>query len=193
MGPRGMRRTQGLPCFLALLPCVLGLLVTGCRKTVSPEATALVAVTLQTPFDDAPGGFPNEPTGFRKVAWNTLLGQTKGMKTYSINSNEGLTWYTWGDEVERLGEVPLEAVYYGFSTRGEFVAGLLKFDESSYPAVVTIVQNRFGGPSFRASQGSRICSWKGTRAFVKLFPEKLVFVSQPFLGMGHPSYLQDIY
>lgn len=196
-GGGGGRRAPGV-LFLPLL--LAWTLLVSCG-TGSPEGPVdLVSVALSSPFEHVSGTFPNEPPGFRDCRWNLLLADASGMEPFRVERAEGLTWYTHRREPLRVGTQPVDRVFYGFSRRDRLVAGFVGFAEDGYPQVRAYLQRHFGEPNNAPGQGSRICSWEGRLALIKLFPDKLVVVNMPYLewlqregGIGRPSYLEDIY
>lgn|GEM_PF-6103439 len=188
----GFRWFHAGALLMALLPGI------SCGPPPPPEPAPLASVSLRAPFENFQAAYPNEPLGFRGFRWETPQDEMGALAVFHVDPQEGIAWYAKPGEPLRLGAIEADRLFYGVARGGRLVAGLIGFSEDRYDEVSSYLRETLGPPLCQL-RGSRIATWDGDVALVKLFPDKVVVVYTPYLeelrqrGIHNPSYLQEIY
>ncbi len=76
-----------------------------------------VALLLFVGALSAAESYPNEPIGFRGIAWGTPLSKNKDEMVY-VKSNAGVDSYSRKNSKMSIGKAQLSELYYGYSKNG---------------------------------------------------------------------------
>jgi hypothetical protein len=90
--------------------------------------------------------FPNEPAGFRGIAWGTPLTENKHEMVY-VKSNVGIDIYTRKNSKMSIGNAPLSELHYGYAKNRFLVVYIKTASKEDATRLRKEIEKQFGpGP-----------------------------------------------
>lgn len=90
--------------------------------------------------------FPNEPDGFRGIAWGTPLSENKNEMIY-VKSNVGIDIFSRRNSKMSIGDASLFELHYGYSKNGFMVVYIKTADKENASLLRKEIKEHFGpGP-----------------------------------------------
>jgi hypothetical protein len=124
-------------------------------------ASLAAVLALATPPANA---FPNEPSGFRGIAWGAPITQYASQMVETEGDGVDASYHRFGDSLN-LGTAHLAGITYNFY-KGAFIGVVLHSDTGdARDAMLTEFQSRFG-QAVQPKPAQELYTWRGPTAVI---------------------------